>query len=164
MFFVRKDLVLHGQEHTGTIHEVDDGQMVLHRDLLQPQVFLSRDREPCTRLYGLVVSDDHALSSAHIAHTCNGAAGWTTTIFFIHAFAGERTDFNKGFVFIAQVFNPLPCSEFIFLVLFFDGFLSTAQAHFFPSLPQLADGEFHFIFVLVEFHVHVHHSCFATSY
>ena len=155
MFFIRKDLILHRQEHTGAIHEVDDGQMVFHRDLLQAQILFSCDREPGASLHGLVVGDDHALFATHIAHAGNGASGRTTTVFFIHAFAGERADLHEGFVFIPQVFNPLPCRELIFLVLFFDGFLSTAQAHFFPSLLQLADREFHLVFVFVEFQVHL---------
>ena len=129
--------------------------MVLHRDLLQPQVFLSGDRKPCTGFNGLVVGNNHTLSSAYIAHTCNGATGWTTPILLIHTLAGECADFNKGFVFITQVFNPLPCGQFVFLVLFFDGFLSTAQAHLLPTLLQLADGEFHFVFVFVKVNVHV---------
>src|SRR5690606_12905822 len=76
VLLVGEDLVLHGEEHAGAVHEVDDGQAVLHGDLLRAEVLLARHGEPRAGLHGGVVGHHDALALADIAdHDHHPGAG-----------------------------------------------------------------------------------------
>ena len=90
VFFVREDIVLHREVDTRTVHQIDDGQMVLKGDLLCPQV-LSGHGKPSAGFDRGIVGHDNALSfdpADHYHHTCSR----TASVFAVHAFCGKGSD------------------------------------------------------------------------
>ena len=67
MFFVRKDFRLKRKKDSRRINEVHDGESILNRNLLRPQVFLASYREPSTRLHRGVVRDDNNIPAVNLA-------------------------------------------------------------------------------------------------
>ena len=77
---VWEHVVLLGKESTGGVNQIDAGQVVLHRDLLRPNVLLHRDGVVSATLEREVIGDDHALSTMNIANASNDVARWNTLI------------------------------------------------------------------------------------
>src|SRR5205085_7377508 len=131
MFFVGENFILHGKKYTGAIYQVDNGKEVLHRDLLHPEIFLSSNWKPGAGFYGLVIGDDHALTTANITNTGHCTTSWASSLFSIHIKPGESAYFDKGFVLINKVFYSFSCGQLVFVLLFLRGLLSASLVNLF---------------------------------
>jgi len=150
MLLIREDFVLHGQENAGAVDEIDYRQMVLHCDLLEPQVFFPGDREPCARFHGLVVSEDHALAPADRAQSGDGATGGAAALLLVHFKTRESADLDKGRSFVDEVLDPLAGGQFVLFPLLFYGSPSAAEHNLFQPGSPAADGAAQSIIVLVK--------------
>jgi hypothetical protein len=97
---VGEDLVLHRQEGTAGVDEVDAGQVVLGGDRLRPQVLLHRHRVVGAALDGGVVGDDDALAAGHPADAGDHAGGRHGVVITpratgVHPEGGERTQLEE---------------------------------------------------------------------
>jgi hypothetical protein len=70
------------------------------------------------------------------------STGRTSTLIFIHAFAGKSGHFNEGLVIIAQVFNAFPCGEFISILLFLYSFFATTEVDLFKFSLHFTERKF----------------------
>src|SRR3984957_8879315 len=156
VFFIGEDLVLHGQEDAGAVHEIDHGKMVLHGYFLQAQVFLTSYGEPGAGLYGLIVGDDDALPFADIADPGDGTTGGAAALGFVQLITRKGAEFDKGAVFIDEVTDALTrCTLFLF-VLFFYRSLAAAECDLIQAILKQAEGLAHGVFIFVEiqaFHI-----------
>ncbi|MCY1531035.1 hypothetical protein D9M68_662460 [compost metagenome] len=151
MLLIREDFVLHRQVYTCTIYDVDHRQPVFHRDLLQAQVFLTRNREPGSGFNGIVIGNDHTLTATYITDTGYRTTGRTTTMLRVHLITGKNTQLQEVRVFISQVFDTLTRRHFAFGFSFFNCFLSTTLFNHCFTLSHLAGDQAHGIFIFIEF-------------
>src|SRR5690242_9205768 len=133
MFFVRKDLILHGKKNTSTVYQINNRETILHRNLLHPEIFLTSNGEPSTRLYSLIVGKYHTLPSTYIPKAGYCTTCRTTSILLIHTPSCKCPDLYKAFTRIAEIFNSFTRSQLFFLSLLFNSFLTASQLHFFKS-------------------------------
>ena len=134
MFFIGKNFILHGQENTGTIYQVNNGQMIFHGNFLQAQVFFACNRKPCAGFYCLIIGNYHTLPSANITNPAYGTtAGQPPCSSYISKPAKAPISI-KGVCLINQISYAFPCSKFIFFFLLCNGFFASAQFYFFKML------------------------------
>ena len=154
MFLVGKNVFLQGKKDTRAIDQIDNGQMILHRDLLQTQILFSGDGEPSAGFYGSIVGNDHAGSTAHRSYAADGASGRTSALFGIHVITGQGADLKKRCVRIDEALNTLASREFVFLPLFFLCGDAAPELDLVQSLTQVAQQLAVLILVLIVGKVH----------
>ncbi len=94
MLSVREDLVLHGEERTARVDQVDAGEVVLHSDLLGTKVFFHCDRVIGAAGDGRVIGDDEDFSSMDDADT--GDDPGSGRLVFIHVKGRQGVELNEG--------------------------------------------------------------------
>ncbi len=102
---VGEDLVLHGQEGSAGVDQVDAGQPVLQRHLLGPEVLLHRHRVVRAALDGGVVGDDDDLASGDPPDARDDAGGGSRPV--VHAVGGERGQLQEGRGRVEQGVHPV---------------------------------------------------------
>src|ERR1051325_8936590 len=55
VLLVGENIVLHWQEHTGAIDQINNWQVILHRDLLRAKILLAGHRKPGACLHGSII-------------------------------------------------------------------------------------------------------------
>ena len=129
MFFVREDLILHGQVDAGGVDQIDDGDAIFHRDLLCPHVLLRRHRKPCSGLHRGIVGNDHAFASVDQAYACHNAGAGGAAFGLVHLVGGEQAHLQEAGVGIQQQVDAFAGCEFALGLVTFDGLLPAAQCH-----------------------------------
>src|SRR5690606_15649962 len=128
---IGKDFVLHGEEDTGTVDQINDWEPVLHGYLLCAQILFGGNRKPGTCLYGRIVGHVDTLPFVAIANSGYYPATGAPARFGGLAVTCEESDFKKFRVFVDQVLNTFPRCQLPPLVLFFDLLFSTTGFDFF---------------------------------
>jgi hypothetical protein len=113
--FVRKDAGLVRQVGAAGLHHGDAGQPVLPGKSLGPDVLLAGDAVIGAALHGGIIGDDHAGAARYHADAGDDAAAGRHA--FIHAFAGELAEFEKGRAGVKQRRNAFARQQLLaFLV------------------------------------------------
>jgi len=126
---VRENFVLHRQVHARRVDEVDDGHMVLQRNFLCAEVFLSRNRKPGPRLHGGVVRHDHALLAANGPQPHDRPPCRASPFVLVHLVPGKQAQLPKRRRVVDQVLDPLAGRELAPLVLAFNLFRPAPHPH-----------------------------------
>ena len=161
MFLVGKNIILQGKEYTGTVYQVNNGQMIIHGNFLQSKILFASYRKPGAGLYRLVIGNDYTLPTAYITNTRYGASSRTSALFFVHLKTGKGTQLQEGPIAVCEVFDTFSRAEFLPLMLSGQCFFTTAFGYFFEQLPAMTDGQLHGIFITVEFNIHSADRCLA---
>ena len=106
---------------------------------------------------------DHALPATHVANAAYGSPGGATAFFLVHAIAGKGADLYKGSAFIAEVCDPLPRGEFVAFFLPVCRLFSATFVYLFQFPAYLAPGQFHGVFIFVEFYIHIQSLAFCVT-
>src|SRR5690606_35150662 len=85
VLLVREDPFLHGKIDPCTVHQINDGQTVLHGDFLGPEVFLAADRKPCPCLDRGIIGHHHTLPSLDITDLDHNAPTGTSPVIGVHS-------------------------------------------------------------------------------
>ena len=93
---VRKNLVLHRQEHASGVHQVDQRQVALKGDALRAEELLARHRDKRPRLHRGVVRDDHARMARDVGDAGDDARGRKLAPVEVHAVCGPEPGFEEG--------------------------------------------------------------------
>ena len=133
---VGKDLGLHGQERAAAVDEVDAGQVVLHRDLLRPQMLLHRQRMIGTAFDRGVVGHDHHLAPVDVAHPGHQAGRRQRRL--VDLVGGQRRELEEGASRIEQGVDAFAHEHLAPALVQFTGLLAAAPARFLHALlPEL---------------------------
>ena len=79
------------------------------------------------------LASDHTLPAAYITDTGHRSARRTATVFVIHFISGKCADLYEFGLRIDEILYPFTWRQFIFLVLFVDGFFSSPQSNLIES-------------------------------
>ncbi|CAM3728322.1 hypothetical protein NOZE110980_12625 [Nocardioides zeicaulis] len=111
---VGEDLVLHRQERTAGVDEVEARQAVLRGDRLGTQVLLDRHRVVGAALDRRVVGDDHALAARHPADAADDAGGRdgvVVAVAAVHAVGGEGSELQERAAGVEQAVDAVADEE-----------------------------------------------------
>lgn len=147
MFFIGKDLILHGEEDPCAVHQVDDWQAVFHGDLLRPEVLFAGNGEPGAGFNGRIVGYDHALAAPDITQPGHHACCRAAAFFGVHFIAGKGADFEEGFVFVQEIIDPLAGSHFALSALFVQPLFTAAFLDDVQFAVHLGDEQLHAVHV-----------------
>jgi hypothetical protein len=153
VLLVGEDLVLHGQEYAGAVHEVDDGQAVLDGDLLCAEVLFARHGEPGAGLHGGIVGHHHALALAHVADHHHHAGRRCAAMLGVHAVGGEGTDLDARALGVQQRVDALAGGHFALLVQLGDALFTATFVDLVQALVEVGTGEFVVVLVLGGFDI-----------
>ena len=103
---IREDLILHRQEGSSGVDQIDAGQMVLLSDLLRAQMLLHRHWEIGAALDRGIVADNHDLAAVH--QTDAGDDSGTGCLVVVHLMGGQGSDFQEGAALVQESVDPVP--------------------------------------------------------
>ena len=111
MLFIGENFVLHRQVNACGIHQVQNGNAVLHRNLLSAKVLFARHGEPRTRLNRRVVGHHDARAPSNATKHDDDTGRRTATVLGIHAVGCKRANFHLGSVGVQQALHPFARTE-----------------------------------------------------
>ena len=121
---VGEDLVLHRQEGTAGVDQVDAGQPVLQRHLLRAQVLLHGHRVVGAAFDGGVVGDDDDLAAVDPADPGDDPGAGRRVV--VEAVGGERRELEEGRAGVEQPVDALARQQLAALDVALGGALSAA--------------------------------------
>src|SRR5205823_10337462 len=128
IIFVRKNFILHRQEHAGRIDEINDRQRAFKSDALSANQFFGRLWKERAGFYRRVVGDNHARNTGNISDSGNRARGGNLSPLFVHFVSSPKTDFKKRRIFVQQVTDTFAHWQSVHLALTIVAGFATAFA------------------------------------
>ena len=132
-----KDAVLQRQVHTGRIHQIDDGQPVAHRDLLNAEDLGDRLRPPRPRLHRGIVGHDHRRPALNLRQSGYHARARRLTIVLV--VGDEQADLEEHRAGVDQPRDALASGKLSVAVLLLDLLRTAAGTQLFFERVQLVD-------------------------
>ncbi|MCY1522145.1 hypothetical protein D9M68_569900 [compost metagenome] len=133
MFFIGKYLILHGQVHSGTIHQINYRKPVFHSDFLCAQILFRGHWKPGAGLNGGIVGNDHTLPAAYITYAAYYTCSRAAALLGIHAIRCKSTDFEPLAFFINKILNSFACQQLSLFFLPGSTFLAATSIYLFKA-------------------------------